>query len=84
MARTTTPARCWRAWRTAKLAAGAIPEGPAFLSVDQWGYLGSTRMSPDGCERAMTRAARYAGLTGRRITGHSGRRGLDAMPLTLG
>ncbi|TJZ97400.1 site-specific integrase [Actinacidiphila oryziradicis] len=72
----TCPVRCWRAWQTAKLAAGAIPEGPAFLPVDQWGYLGSTRMSPDGCGRAMTRPARYAGLTGRRITGHSGRRGL--------
>ncbi|MGN9763060.1 hypothetical protein [Streptomyces sp. SD31] len=72
----TCPVRCWLAWQTAKLAAGAKPGGPAFLPVDQWGYLGSARLSPDGVGRAMARAAKYAGLTGRRITGHSGRRGL--------
>ncbi|MCP3822868.1 hypothetical protein NLX86_33785 [Streptomyces sp. A3M-1-3] len=73
----TCPVRCWNAWQKAKLAAGAAPDGPAFLYVDQWGNLGTSgRLSPDGCGRAMARAAKYAGLTGRRITGHSGRRGL--------
>lgn len=72
----TCPVRCWLAWQAAKLAAGATPAGPAFLPVDQWGNLGTTRLSPDGVGRAMSRAAKYAGLTGRRITGHSGRRGL--------
>ncbi|WP_159045205.1 hypothetical protein [Streptomyces avermitilis] len=73
--RATCPVRCWRAWQEAKLAAGADPEGPALLSVDQWGHLGNTRLSPDGVGRALARCAKYAGLTGRRITGHSARRG---------
>lgn len=72
----TCAVRCWIAWHEAKLAAGAAPDGPAFLPVDQWGNLGTERLSPDGCGRAMSRSARYAGMTGRRITGHSGRRGL--------
>ncbi|MGW5126962.1 hypothetical protein ACWEQ7_23540 [Streptomyces sp. NPDC004069] len=73
----TCPVRCWLAWQEAKLAARASPDGPAFLPVDQWGYLGTIRLSPDGVGRAMARAAQYAGLTGRRITGHSGRRAAD-------
>lgn len=72
----TCAVRCWIAWDEAKLAAGAAPGGPAYLPVDQWGHLGSERLSPDGCGRAMSRSAQYAGMTGRRITGHSGRRGL--------
>ncbi|MGY5099443.1 hypothetical protein [Streptomyces sp. 900105245] len=72
----TCAVRCWIAWQQAKLAAGAVPDGPAYLPVDQWGNLGAERLSPDGCGQAMSRSARYAGLTGRRITGHSGRRGL--------
>lgn len=74
--RATCPVRCWKAWQEAKLAAGAEPEGPAFLPVDQHGHLGSVRLSPDGVGRALARCAKYAGLTGRRITGHSARRGL--------
>ncbi|MEU2899633.1 hypothetical protein ABZ690_08095 [Streptomyces sp. NPDC006967] len=73
--RASCPVRCWQAWQEAKLAAGADPDGPAFLSVDQWGHLGA-RLSPDGVGRALARCAKYAGLTGRRITGHSARRGL--------
>ncbi|WP_374987180.1 hypothetical protein [Streptomyces fradiae] len=72
----TCAVRCWLAWKEAKLAAGAEPDGPAYLAVDQWGNLVVQRLSPDGCGRAMTRSAKYAGMTGRRITGHSGRRGL--------
>jgi hypothetical protein len=49
---------------------------PAYLPVDQWGNLGTARLSPDGYGRAISRSARYAGMTGRRISGHSGRRGL--------
>ncbi|MEV7616159.1 hypothetical protein [Streptomyces sp. NPDC089799] len=71
----TCPVRCWLAWQQAKLAAGAAAAGPAFLAVDQWGNLGTGRLSPDGCGRAMTRAAERAGLEAR-ITGHSGRRGV--------
>lgn len=74
--RASCPVRCWLAWKEAKLAAGAAPDGPAFLPVDQWGHLGSARLSPDGVGRALARCAKYAGLTGRRITGHSARRGL--------
>ncbi|WP_405816489.1 hypothetical protein OG241_17950 [Streptomyces sp. NBC_01390] len=58
------------------MAAGAAPGGPAFLPVDQWGNQGIARLSPDGVGRALARCAKYAGLTGRRITGHSARRGL--------
>ncbi|MFI1569054.1 hypothetical protein ACH4ZX_39620 [Streptomyces sp. NPDC020490] len=74
--RASCPVRCWLAWKEAKLAAGAAPDGPAFLPVDQWGHLGTARLSPDGVGRALARCAKYAGLTGRRITGHSARRGL--------
>lgn len=72
----TCPVRCWRAYQEAKLAAGAVPGGPAFLPVDQWGNQGTARLSPDGVGRALARCAKYASLTGRRITGHSARRGL--------
>ncbi|GAA3312241.1 hypothetical protein GCM10020295_83600 [Streptomyces cinereospinus] len=72
----TCPVRCWRAYKAAKLSAGAAPGGPAFLPVDQWGNQGAKRLSPDGVGRALARCAKYAGLTGRRITGHSARRGL--------
>ncbi|WP_445527491.1 hypothetical protein [Streptomyces cyslabdanicus] len=74
--RATCPVRCWLAYKEASLAAGADSDGPAFLSVDQWGNQGTTRLSPDGVGRALARYADYAGLTGRRITGHSSRRGL--------
>jgi hypothetical protein len=74
--RASCPVRCWLAWQEAKLASGADPDGPAFVAVDQWGHLGTARLSPDGVGRALTRCAQYAGLTGRRITGHSARRGL--------
>ncbi|MFF3790852.1 hypothetical protein ACFYXW_12380 [Streptomyces sp. NPDC001981] len=72
----TCAVRCWIAWQEAKFAAGTAPDGPAYLPVDQWGNLSSERLSPDGCGRAISRSAKYAGMTGRRITGHSGCRGL--------
>ncbi|MEJ8640126.1 hypothetical protein [Streptomyces sp. MS2.AVA.5] len=59
-------------------ASSTAVDGPAFLSVDQCGHLGTARLSPDGVGRALKRCAQYAGLTGRRITGHSARRGLVA------
>ncbi|MCB5169939.1 hypothetical protein LG634_34700 [Streptomyces bambusae] len=71
----TCPVRCWLAWQQTLLTAGAAPGGPAFLPVDQWGHLGTVRLAPDSCGRAMTRAAEQAGLEAR-ITGHSGRRGV--------
>ncbi|MEU9147993.1 hypothetical protein [Streptomyces sp. NPDC048349] len=58
----TCPVRCWLAWQQSKLAAGAAPGGPAFRPVDQWGHLGTSRLAPDSCGRAMTRAAEQAGL----------------------
>jgi hypothetical protein len=77
----TCTVRCWIAWQEAKLAAGAAVGGPAYLPVDQWGNLGTERLSPDGCGRALTRSAKYAGVTGRRITGHSGRRATEGIGL---
>lgn len=71
----TCPVRCWIAWQQAKLAASAAPGGPAYLPVDQWGNLGTKRLSPDGCGRAITRAAQQAEIDAH-LTGHSGRRGL--------
>ncbi|MFG2489244.1 hypothetical protein ACGFSI_41735 [Streptomyces virginiae] len=65
------PVRCWLAW---KEAAG-ITSGPAFLPVDQWGHLGTGRLSPDSCRKVITRAAERAGV-GVRLTGHSMRSGL--------
>ncbi|MDG5807937.1 hypothetical protein P9869_35875 [Streptomyces ossamyceticus] len=82
--RATCPVRCWQAWQEAKLAAGAAPDGPAFLPVDQWGHLGTKRLSPDGVGRALARSAKYAGLTGRRITGHSARRTLVTLGIKNG
>ncbi|MGN4160281.1 hypothetical protein ACRWOO_11450 [Streptomyces sp. NEAU-PBA10] len=82
--RSTCPVRCWQAYRDAKLAAGADPDGPAFLPVDQWGHQGTQRLSPDGVGRALARSAEYAGLTGRRITGHSARRTLVTLGIKNG
>ena len=53
-----------------------LPRRPGAPARDQCGHLGTARLSPDGVGRALTRCAKYAGLTGRRITGHSPRRGL--------
>ena len=64
------PVRCWLAW---KEAAG-ITTGPAFRSVDQWGHLGTRRLSPDACRLVITRAAERADLE-TRLTGHSMRAG---------
>lgn len=82
--RSTCPVRCWQAYRAAKLAAGAAPDGPAFLPVDQWGHQSLQRLSPDGVGRALARCAKYAGLTGRRITGHSARRTLVTLGIKNG
>jgi hypothetical protein len=49
--------------------------GPAFRPVDQYGRLGTARLSPDGCRIAITRAAERAGIDVK-LTGHSARRGL--------
>ena len=62
----------------------ADPDGPAFLPVDQWGHQSTKRLSPDGVGRALARSAKYAGLTGRRITGHSARRTLVTLGIKNG
>ncbi|MGW7436628.1 hypothetical protein [Streptomyces sp. NPDC054849] len=82
--RSTAAAACASAGRpslNAKTAAGAEPGGPAFVYVDQWGNLGSRRLSPDGVGRAMARAARYAGaLLNTVIAAYSGRIGAASSP----
>ncbi|WP_404200296.1 site-specific integrase [Streptomyces tauricus] len=82
--RRTCPVHCWQAYKAAKLDAGAAEEGPAFLPVDQHGHQGAKRLSPDGVGRALARSAQYAGLTGRRITGHSARRTLVTLGIKNG
>lgn len=67
------PVRCWVAWKEAKDALGATA-GPAFVSVDQWGHLGSTHMTPDSVRLAMTRAGERAKIKAK-VTGHSMRAG---------
>ncbi|MFD5082071.1 hypothetical protein ACFWOG_05430 [Kitasatospora sp. NPDC058406] len=62
----TCPVRAWLAWR----AAAGLDGGPAFRPVDQWGRLGTGRLSPDGCRIVITRTAERAGLE-TRLTGHS-------------
>lgn len=62
--------RAWLAW---KEAAG-IEQGPAFLPVDQWGHLGTARMSASAVRLAITRTAARAGVEVK-LTGHSMRSG---------
>ncbi len=64
------PVRGWLAWKEA----ANITTGPAFRSVDQWGHLGTGRLSPDACRLVITRAAERAALE-TRLTGHSMRAG---------
>lgn len=64
------PVRAWQAWQeTARLI-----DGPAFRSVDQWGNLGTRRLSPDAVRLAITRAGVQAGVDVK-LTGHSMRSG---------
>ncbi|UKZ02833.1 hypothetical protein BOQ63_001485 (plasmid) [Streptomyces viridifaciens] len=65
------PVRCWLAWTEAS----GIVDGPAFREVDQWGHLGSARLTPDSCSRIITRISKRARLDVRH-TGHSQRVGL--------
>ncbi|MGW9242549.1 tyrosine-type recombinase/integrase [[Kitasatospora] papulosa] len=62
--------RAWQAW---KEAAG-IEQGPAFRSVDQWGHLGTARLSANAVRLAVTRSAARAGVDVK-LTGHSMRSG---------
>lgn len=62
--------RAWQAW---KEAAG-IEQGPAFRSVDQWGHLGTARLSANAVRLAVTRSAARAGVEVK-LTGHSMRSG---------
>ncbi|MFF2168156.1 tyrosine-type recombinase/integrase [Streptomyces sp. NPDC058175] len=64
------PVLAWQAW---KEAAG-LTEGPAFRSVDQWGHLGTARLSADAVRLAVTRAAAQGGVNVK-LTGHSLRSG---------
>jgi integrase len=62
--------RAWLAWKEA----AALEQGPAFRPVDQWGHLGTTRMSPNAVRLAITRSAARAGVDVK-LTGHSMRSG---------
>lgn len=64
------PVRAWQAWKEA----AQLTEGPAFRSVDQWGNLGTRRLSPDAVRLAVTRAGAQAGVRVK-LTGHSMRSG---------
>lgn len=64
------PVLNWLAWR----GAAGIDGGPAYRSVDQWGNLGTGRLSADGCRLAITRAGAHAGIQ-TKLTGHSMRAG---------
>lgn len=64
------PVRAWMAWKQA----AALTDGAAFRSVDQWGNLGTRRMSPDAVRLAVTRAAVQGGVPVK-LTGHSMRSG---------
>ncbi|MEV0537799.1 hypothetical protein [Kitasatospora sp. NPDC050463] len=68
-----------RAWR----AAAGLNGGPAFRPVDQWGRLGTGRLSPDDCRIVITRTAQRAGLDAR-LTGHSQRTGLITTSIKAG
>ncbi|MEV5131038.1 tyrosine-type recombinase/integrase [Streptomyces sp. NPDC053705] len=62
--------RAWQAWKEA----AALDQGPAFRPVDQWGHLGTTRMSANAVRLAVTRSAARAGVEVK-LTGHSMRSG---------
>lgn len=64
------PVRAWQAWQEA----ARLVDGPAFRSVDQWGHLGTRRLSPDAVRLAITRAGVQAGVDVK-LTGHSLRSG---------
>lgn len=62
--------RAWLAWKEAAV----IEDGPAFLPVDQWGHIGTARMSPNAVRLAVTRAGVQGGVDVK-LTGHSMRAG---------
>lgn len=73
------PVTAWLAWKEAT----QLEDGPAFRSVDQWGNLGKTRLSPDAVRLAITRAAAHAGITVK-LTGHSMRSGFITTSIRKG
>ncbi|MER6603931.1 tyrosine-type recombinase/integrase [Streptomyces parvus] len=62
--------RAWIAWKDA----AGLESGPAFRPVDQWGHIGTARMSPNAVRLAITRAAAHGGVDAK-LTGHSMRAG---------
>jgi integrase len=66
----TCPVRAWLTWKTAV----GVTEGPAFLPIDQWGHMGSRRLTPEACRKIISRNAARAGVEAR-LTGHSMRAG---------
>ena len=75
----TCPVLNWLAW----LGCSGIEDGPAFRSVDQWGHLGTGRLSPDGCRLVITRTAVRAGIS-TKLTGHSMRAGFITTSIKAG
>ncbi|MFZ3476026.1 hypothetical protein ACODT4_44350 [Streptomyces sp. 2.9] len=73
------PVLAWLAWQ----GAAELTEGPAFHPVDQWGHLGTQRLSPDGCRLVITRAGRQADIPVK-LTGHSARAGFITTAIEQG
>ncbi|MFE7212461.1 hypothetical protein ACFU93_21200 [Streptomyces sp. NPDC057611] len=69
----------WLAWQ----GAAELTDGPAFRAVDQWGHLGSGRLSPDACRLVITRAGQQAGID-IKLTGHSARAGFITTAIEQG
>lgn len=73
------PVRAWLAWK----AAAELVDGPAFRSVDQWGHMGTHRLSPDAVRLAITRAGVQGGVAVK-LTGHSMRSGFITSSIKAG
>lgn len=73
------PVLAWLAWQ----GAAELTAGPAFRAVDQWGHLGSGRLSPDACRLVITRAGEQAGIDVK-LTGHSARAGFITTAIEQG
>ncbi|HTJ65938.1 MAG TPA: hypothetical protein VL551_00285, partial [Actinospica sp.] len=66
----TCPVRAWLAWK----AAAGITTGPAFVSIDQWGNLGTRHLTAASCRQIISGNAERAGVAVH-LTGHSMRAG---------
>ena len=70
--RGTCPVQAVADW----MSAAGISEGPVFFSIDRWGNLSGSRLSPQGASAVVKRAVKRAGLDPSKYSGHSLRAGL--------